>query len=196
MGLYLYDEALTNKIKKWTSNASVRIYSPNDTYQLFSTISDSNNDSPLQLPLISISRPGGYTILNMQKRPLTFDGMRLDSVPQRSMQLNAIPISIEYQFDIYCRYLKEADEYARNLIFNIINYPKLTINIPYENYDLAHNSTIRLSSSVEDNSDISERIITGQFSRLTLGVMIDDAYLFDIHARDNKYIDAFVGTDD
>jgi chorismate synthase len=51
-----------------------------------------------------------------------------------------------------------------------------------------HISNIRLTTEVEDNSDIPERLISGQFTRLTIGIDIDDAYLFDVRIRDNLSI--------
>lgn len=196
MALYFYDNALLNKIKGWTNNTALNICGVNESSRLFEVTGDTNNDNPIQLPLISISRPGGYRILNTNKKPMTFDGMRLDATELRSMQLNAVPIDISYQIDVYCRYLQEADEYMRNIVFNIINFPKLEIIIPYYNYELAHNSSIRITSDVEDNSDISERIAPGQFSRLSISVNVDDAYLFDIRPRDNKYIEPLIGYED
>ena len=83
------------------------------------------------------------------------------------------------------KYLQEADSYARNLVFNIINYPVVTIDIPYYDLGISHESNIRLVSDVEDNSDIPERLISGQFKRYTIGINIDDAYLFDVRVKDN-----------
>ena len=53
---------------------------------------------------------------------------------------------------------------------------------------LSHDANIRVTSDVEDNSDIPERLIPGQFTRLTLGISIDDAYLFDVRIKDNLSI--------
>ena len=49
----------------------------------------------------------------------------------------------------------------RNFVFNIINFPTLDITIPYNNLNYTHTSNIRLTGSVEDNSDIPERLIPG-----------------------------------
>ena len=51
---------------------------------------------------------------------------------------------------------------------------------------------MRIISNVDDNSDVPERLIPGQFTRLTFGLTVDDAYLFDIRIRDNYLIDADV----
>lgn len=188
MSVKLYDDALLAKFKKWVANTPTILTGIDETKRLFETVIDNNNDKPIQLPLIALSRPGGYSILNRNKRPLTHMGVTTVLNEQRGAKLNVVPISISYQIDIYCRYLQEADEYARNLVFNIINYPKLEINIPYENQGLSHISNIRLNSDVEDNSDIPERLIPGQFTRLTMTIEIDDAYLFDLRIKDNIFI--------
>ena len=185
MSVKLYDDALLNKFKKWVANTPTVLTGVNETKRLFETVIDKNNDKPIQLPLIALSRPGGYSILNKNKRPLTHIGMTAVLNEKRGAKLNVVPISISYQIDIYCRYLEEADEYARNLVFNIINYPKLEVDIPYENQGLSHVSNIRLNSDVEDNSDIPERLIPGQFTRFTMMLEIDDAYLFDLRIKDN-----------
>lgn len=188
MGVRYYDEALLNKLKKWTAGTEMQITGVNDTKRLFEVLADKNDDRQIQLPIIALSRQGGYVILNKNKQPLSFAGSTMVQNEQRGAKLNAIPIGISYQLDIYTRYLEEADEYARNIVFNIINYPKLTIEIPYESLGLLHDSNIRLKTDVEDNSDIPERLIPGQFTRLTIGIDIDDAYLFDVRIKDNLSI--------
>ena len=193
MAVYLYDEALTAKIKNWISSANIQVFSPNDTKRLFEVIADTTEDKPLELPLISLSRHGGYNIENTNHKPLTYDGFTLEANTDKSLQLNAIPISIQYQLDIYTRYLKQADELMRNIIFNIINYPLISVQIPYQGQNIIHDSSIRLASQeVQDNSDIPERLIVGQFTRLSALITIDDAYLWDVRLRDNYSIDVNV----
>lgn len=188
MGVRFYDEALLNKLKNWAAGQTVTITGVNETRRLFEIISDTNNDRSIKLPIIALSRPGGYTILNKNQRPLAHAGSTFAINQLRGAKVNAIPIAITYQLDIYTRYLEEADEYARNFVFNIINYPKLNIELPYENLGITHDANIRITSDVDDNSDIPERLIPGQFTRLTLGINIDDAYLFDVRIKDNMTI--------
>lgn len=185
MGVRFYDDALLKKLKKWTEGVEVTITGVDETRRLFETLADRGNDKPITLPLIALSRPGGYTILNRNKRPLSYTASTFIANEDRSAKVNIVPIGIAYQLDIYTRYLEEADEYARNFIFNVINYPKLTTDIPYENLGIKHDANIRITSDIEDNSDIPERLIPGQFTRLTLGINIDDAYLFDVRIKDN-----------
>lgn len=183
MSVKFYDDAFVEKLNKWTNNTSITILGPEDSKRLFEIIADTSNDDTIKLPIISLKRKSGYEILNPLKKVMTFNGATIDAGKINKQQLNAIPISINYQIDIYTRYFNEADEYIRNLIFNIINYPKLSIMIPYLKRYYVHDSNIRLTPNVDDNSDIPERLISGQFTRMSLNVYIDDAYLWDIKLR-------------
>ena len=188
MAVRFYDEALLKKFQKWTADTQVHLTGINETRRLFEVVADTNNDRPIQFPLIALSRNGGYTIQEKYKQPRSYNDSALVVTTDSGAKLNAIPIGISYQIDIYTRELAEADEYARNIVFNIINYPKLNIEIPYEDSGLTHDANIRLVTDVEDNSDIPERLISGQFTRFTIGIDIDDAYLFDVRVKDNLSI--------
>ena len=189
MAIRYYDEALVEKIKSWVKDPNMKVLSPNDSTRLFQLKADLNNDKPLTLPFIAISRDSDIEIINTNKHALTYDGAHLEVDEDKSKQLNAIPIKISYQLDIYTKYFAEADEYLRNFIFNLINYPRLSIEIPYNNSKITHNFTIQLDSTVSDNSDIPERLIAGQFTRMSLKFYIDDAYLFSVPFMKNWRIE-------
>lgn len=89
-----------------------------------------------------------------------------------------IPVRLSYQLDIYTRYYEDAEEYVRNFIFNFINYPKVTIKIPYNGLNMPYYVFIDLNNEVTDNSDIPERLIEDSFCRKTLSFTVN-AMLFD-----------------
>ena len=188
MSVYLYDEAFVNKLKSWTENTQIQVFSPDDTRRLFEVMADTSGDKPIQLPILCLRRKSGLNVQNVNKRPLTFNGFTISRLQEKSLILNAIPIDISYQLDIYTRYFKEADEFLRNLTFNIINYPKLTVTIPYNDANFEHDGFIRMSSDIEDNSNVPERLISGQFTRFTFNISIDDAYLWNTKIKDNLSI--------
>ena len=192
MATYFYDEALVEKLKSWRADTQLQILGPDETRRLFEVIADNTKDEPIKLPIVCLTRRSGYSILSTGKKPMTFDGLTKEATVPHSMQINAIPISLSYQIDVYTRYYKEADEFARNIIFNIINSPSIEIVLPYNSVDLVHKSNIRIASEVEDNSNIAERLVPGQFTRLTFVIDIDDAYLFDLRFRHNYIIEANV----
>lgn len=188
MSVRFYDKALLEKIKAWSKNTNLTITSPDETTRLFDITADKNKDS-IKLPLIAIRRAPTVDILSTNKKPLSFDAKTLEANIKKSLQLNAIPININYQIDIYTRFAEEADEYVRNFVFNIINFSKLTVTLPYHDKDIKHVSNIRLQPTINDNSAIPERLVAGQFTRQTLAIYIDDAYLFDLRYRDNIMMD-------
>lgn len=59
----------------------------------------------------------------------------------------------------------------------------------YFNEDIEHKSTIVLSDEVMDNSDIPERFVSGNFTRLSLNISIPDAYLWDVRLKDTSNIE-------
>ena len=189
MSTYIYDEALLYKFKRWTNNTDVTLVGPDESRRLFQTIDDKTNDSNIKFPLVSLRRPLGYTADIAGKRPLTFDGMTKESNINSSMKINAIPITLNYQLDVYARYYKEADEYMRNFLFNIINYPKLEIMIKYYDVNIEHVANILPTNNIIDNSsNTAERLFPGQFVRLSYQFSLPDAYLWDIKVKDNKHI--------
>lgn len=109
-----------------------------------------------------------------------------DIHPSYMESIRAIPISISYQLDVYSRYAKEADLLMRNLVFNIINYPGFTISIPKAN--LTHTARLVLGDSIEDNSNIPERFIEGNLTRLTANITVDNARLWDTRKLRNAEI--------
>ena len=194
MSVTLYDEAFLAKIRSWCGDTRLKVISSTDVASVISTTADEQNDQGVSLPLIAVTRQG-FRIQNPNRTTMSSYGLTIESNPQKSEWLNAIPIELEYQIDIYTRYMDEANEYARNMIFNIVNFPRLTIELPYYGQKLTHNSSIHLEEEVQDNSSIPERLIYGQFSRLTLTVGVKDAYLFDARINDNKFIDVDIRLD-
>lgn len=189
MAIRFYDEALTEKIRSWVKDENMKILKPSETTRLFQLTADENFDEPLSLPLIAISRDSEFEILNTSKKSLSYDGGHLNAIDKKSELLNGIPIRITYQLDIYCKYFAEADEYVRNFVFNIINYPNIHITIPYNDSNIVHDSTLIIESTIADLSDIPERLVSGQFTRMTIRMVVDDAYLFSVPFMKNWNIE-------
>ena len=188
-GTALYDEALLKKIKYWVSDLPITVTGVDETRRIFEYIADTTNDNAIKLPLITIRKRPTITLNSTNKKALTFDGWRKNNDGKRGDQLNGIPIHREYAIDIYTRHYEESEEYIRNFVFNIVNYPKLHIEIPYNDSKIIHNSNIRLEPDINDNSDIPERLISGQFTRRTLLIYIDDAYYFDYRTKETWKVD-------
>lgn len=183
MSVALYDRAVKDKIASWIMDPNLVVLGPDEVKRLFQQRADKSNDKPLTLPLIAIGRDRDIDIQITAKRPLTHSGKVFNADSKAADHLNAIPITIKYQIDIYTRYQEEADEYIRNFVFQIINYPKLDLDIPYNGSNLGYQSYMSLTNQITDNSDVAERLIPGQFTRMTLRIELKDAYLFSYNRK-------------
>ena len=204
MSTFLYDEALVRKFKSWTHSSEIKIFGPNETSRVFETIADLSDDEPIKLPLIYIERDRGFNIINdgTTRRPLSYDGKDINVDSKQGEVLNAIPISLSYQVNVYTRYAKEADILIRNLIFNVINYPALEVEVPKvriynpktEEYeDFIHTARIELGNTeIQDNSNEKERFIERNYTKLSFLIIINDAYLWDLREHRNAEIEIIV----
>ena len=190
MSLKMYDEAVLDKLRKWTNDTDVHVYGHDDTRRLFEVVASEGRDSPIKLPILCLRRIGGLHLINPNKTVLSYDAITADKTEKTSLKLNAIPIDIEYQLDIYSKFQEEAEEYLREIVFNIINNPTCSVEIPYNDLNFVHHATLRISSDIDDTSDIPERLVVGQFTRYSVHLNVDDAYLWDVKHRLNKVISA------
>lgn len=177
MSAQLYDRAITEKIKNWVVDPNLTVLYPDETRRFFQEVADQNDDK-IKLPLIAISRDRDYELNLTGKVPQIGKGLTFNVENGIADSLKSIPITLHYQISIYTRYREEADEYVRNLVFNIILNPTLTIQIPYNNSQLEQNSYMQLQSTIRDGSDIPERLVSGQFTRVILRVDLPDARLY------------------
>lgn len=186
MACRYYDDLIVGKLKKWLpDNSTLRVLKPDESKRLFELTADDNKDGKFQLPLIAVSRNNDIELLLNVKNPKSFDGLKLASTEDGTLQMNVIPIRIQYNLDIYTKTFEECDEYVRSFLFKLINNPVIKIEIPYNNTHIEHIANIRVLSTVSDTSAISERIFSGQFTRYTIQLEIQDAFLFSIPYRKN-----------
>lgn len=189
MSFSLYDEAVTNLILSRVKDNKIRVYKPDETKDLFATRADMNNDKPITLPLISIARDNNIEILDTNKQPLSFDGIKIQIEEQEDILLSRIPIKLNYQIDIWTKDQIDCENYVREFIFLLINNPVLTIFLPYNGTNLPQSCHLRLSNDIVDNSKTDTHLYKGQYTRMTLSFEIDDAYLYSMPIKKNSYID-------
>lgn len=192
MAIRYYDDAIAEKINSWLpkkSNQKIQVLKPDETKRLFMIEADSNDDKPLQLPLLALSRDTSVGLLQKTMVPMSFDGLRLVSDGKHTLKLNAIPISLSYQLDIYTRRYDEGDELLREMVFKLINNPQIIIELPYNDQKLKQVATLDMQDQIEDTSAINERLFPGQFTRWTLRFDVVGAYLYSIPYKDNVSIE-------
>lgn len=186
MACRYYDDLIVAKLKKWLpDNSTLRVLKPDESKRFFELTAEDNNDQKFQLPLLAVSRNNDIDIELTIKNPKSYDGLKIYQTPEETLQFNVIPIRLQYQLDIYTKTFEECDEYVRNFLFKLINNPVIKIEIPYNNAHIEHIANIRVLSPVSDTSNISERLFSGQFTRFTIQMEIQDAFLFSLPYRKN-----------
>jgi len=196
MAIRYYDELLAEKIKRWIpENSILRVLKPDESKRLFETKADDTNDAPFKLPFVALSRSNDIELLSNIKTLRSYAGIKLYGDSKVSTNFNAIPIKVEYRFDIYTKTMEEGDEYLRSFLFKLINNPKMIITIPYNGTNIEHIVYLRVLDTVSDTSDISEHLYSGQFTRWTIQIELQDAYLFNIPYRKNWKLDGILFED-
>lgn len=186
MAIRFYDEVIAAKLKKWIpSNSKLRVLKTDETARLFETLADDSGDKNVKLPLIALSRGKDIELLSNIKSLQSFNGLSLYKNQKETIQLNVIPIKVDYQLDIYTKTYEEGDEYLRNFLFKLINNPQIVIDIPYNDTWVRHTANIRVDSSVSDTSDITEHLFAGQFTRWSIKFELQDAFLFNVPVKKN-----------
>jgi len=186
MALEYYDDAIIAKLKKWMpTNLQLRILKPNETKRLFETMADDSGDKNVKLPLIALSKNNDIELLLNVKAPRSFDGFKISQTEAETVQMNVIPIKLQYQMDIFTKTYEESTEYLRQFLFKLINNPVIKIGVPYNDQHIEQIANIRILNTVSDTSDIPQRLFTGQFTRWTIQMEIQDAFLYDIPYRRN-----------
>ena len=64
MSTAIYDKALLKKIQNWTSTTKLSVLGVNETTRLFEILADTEDDNPITLPMITLSRNRGFNIIN------------------------------------------------------------------------------------------------------------------------------------
>ncbi len=201
MACRYYDDLIVEKLQRWLPDQSnLRVLKPDETKRLFELKAEDSKDQPLKLPLLAVSRNTDIELLSNVKSPKSYDGVRLftnnthtsdisagrlGSVPATTALFNVLPIKLQYQLDIYTKTAEEGDEYVRTFLFKLINNPVIKVLIPYNEFNVEHIANIRVLNQVSDTSAISERLFTGQFTRWTIQLEIQDAFLFSIPYKRN-----------
>lgn len=179
--MYLYDESIERALRDWVNNPNINIRT---TQTMFEVEADLNSDK-IMLPAVGLIRLP-IEIRNSNKTNRSAEGAKLiyDKNIVKLEKLNYVPLRLHYQLNIYTKTRRENDEFVRQLIFKIINAPRLFIELPYEQCHIRHEFNLRLGTDWADNSDLAAQSETGQLFISTLDIWVDDAALFSYNVKE------------
>ena len=193
MSIRFYDDAIVEKLSKWIpDNTKMRILKPNESKRLFELLAVDSGDKKIKLPLIALSRNPQIELLLSTKNLRSFNGLKLAATDAQTLLMNIIPVKVMYQLDIYTKTYDEGDELLRNFVFKLVNNPKFIVSIPYNGADIQHTANLRLLPNLSDTSQIAQRTFVGQFTRWSIQLELQDAFMFNMPYKANNYIEQCV----
>lgn len=187
VGVYAYDIAIIKDLrarfnytkdgKKKTNN----IIQITNSENVFNIIGDIENDT-IQFPIISLIRTGWQftgsepEFLNNSGGLVGYmEGEKGERIKQ--VRLQAFPIQINYQLDIWTQNRYDNDVIAREFCWFYKQNPQLRVFIPH-GLNITEPFNLFIEPEVVDNSDIAEHNSRGRYYRQTIGLYVDDAYLW------------------
>lgn len=197
--IYAYDMSIVEDLRtrfnrdqdgKPKTNNKVYITSVDNVFNIIGDLSDDK----INMPLISLQR-NGWSLASKKPQYMIWSGYPVkedydnDGKIDKISRIQAIPITINYQLDVWTRDRITNDAIMREIIFYYTQRPTLLVKIPY-GLNYVHDFNIFFDNDIEDNSDIVEHVNRGQFFRQTVGVYTDDAYLWKSRIRKPATINA------
>lgn len=179
MSVYLYDTAITERIRNVLQDPNIHIV-PSE--KMFTKSKDAN-DNPA-FPAVSIFRPS-YSLSTLNK---SISGYRIgrheySAESNKLYATQTLPITINYQVDVWTKDRIQNDELVRELIWFYTLYPQQKLTLTYENYRRDFTFNCFVNEEITDNSNISEFEDKGQYYRTTFTLVVDEAQLFMVNIK-------------
>lgn len=181
MSVYLYDEALVERLREVTGDSRIHIVPPE---QSVSFLAQFDKDK-VEYPAIVLSRVSPVTILGSLFNQVSFlkgQTVRLNGDENTVSKIKLLPIRIEWNIDVYAVDRYTCDEIVRELVFYLMSNSRFKVKVPY-GLDVDQNFDIFVSPEISDNSDLIEFPNTGEFFRETISVYTENAHLYSSHRQ-------------
>lgn len=173
MSIYLYDEALINKLRELTGDNRIHIVPPS---QAISFLAQFDKDK-VKFPAIVLSR-NSVSISDYQNQFVKLKGETTRIDPDNTaVKTKLINARVSWTLDVYAVNRYTCDEIIRELIFYFHTYPRFKVKVPYD-LNIEQNFDVFLDSEVVDNSDLVEFPNTGEYFRETLSLYTENAHFY------------------
>lgn len=193
MSAYLYEDALIAKLRAILGDDRVVITDVNNIQNVIARIADDT----VKLPLVTLSRTEWRIESAEFNHSAAFEGGLVDKKPHpdilqvQETRLQFLPMRVSWAIHVWTKTREENDEIVRELFWFFITSPTLQVTVPYS-VDISQDFNIFVESDVEDNSDISNHINTGEYYRQTINIYTDDAKLWKSSSRGLTFVDGKV----
>lgn len=181
MSVYLYDEAIVDRLRKVTGDSRIHIVPPDLSVSFFAQF----DKDKVEYPAIVVSRGSTINVnqgLYNQVSLLKGQTVRLNSDENTVSKIKTLPIRVEWNIDVYAVDRYTCDEIVRELVFYLMTYPRFSVKVPY-GVDIDQNFDIVVSPEISDNTDLVEFPNTGEIFRETIGIYTENAHLYSSHRQ-------------
>lgn len=179
MSVYLYDNALVEKLKSVTQDSRIRVIPPEDTISLLAQI----DKDKVEFPAIIVTR-GQVSLFQNTRNQYAYlkgESVRLNE-DSTVTKIKPLPMRITWTINIYAVDRYSCDEITRELVFYLMTYPRCFVQVPY-GIDVPQNFDLILDNDIEDNSDLANFSELGEYFRETLTVYTENAHMFSSGRR-------------
>lgn len=180
--LQLYDESLYDYFKEnLTDNLAIV---PVSDY--WNTIA-MHKENKLQLPAVVLNRVTWTNEKALQSWVISKKG-RTDRVRKHKIvNEQAIPVQIDYTITLLASLQDDIDELTSEVIFLILNYPRLTIKLPYGSDRMIHGQIIQ-NGDLQDSSARDRFSETGILYQEIIPIRILGANIINIRNKNFRYL--------
>lgn len=185
--IQLYDEALHDTLKN-SFSSFVAIVPVNDFWNVISM----HRENKLQLPAICISR-SSQTIDPEMKSWVSSRMGTVDRIQQhRAFTEQALPLVLNYNLTLLATKQHDIDELTSEVIFFIVNKPRVTITLPYGS-DRPVNAQLSIVGDVTDSSMRDGFSDTGILYQTIIPIRLIGANIYNIEKRNLRFLRAELG---
>lgn len=185
--IQLYDEALHDTLVD-SFNSFVKIVPVAEFWRVIAM----HEENRLQLPAICISR-SNQTVDNEMKSWITSRMGLVDRISKhKAVTEQTIPLVLNYNLTLLATKQHDIDELTSEVIFLIVNKPRITITVPYGS-GRTINAQMSISGEVTDNSLRDTFSDTGILYQTIIPLRLIGANIFNIEKRNLRYLRAELG---
>ena len=180
--LQLYDDKLYDYFKE-TFKADVAVVPVSDYWNVVSM----HEEGQLQLPAIVLGRSKWTNATDLESWVIAKKG-RTDRIRNNKIvNEQAIPVQLDYTITLLATTQDDIDELTSEVLFCILNYPRLTIDLPYGSDRQIH-AQIMQNGELQDSSSRDKFSETGILYQEIIPVRVLGSNIININERNLRYI--------
>ena len=180
--LQLYDDKLFDYFKE-TFKADVAVVPVSEYW----TVVSMHEEGQLQLPAIVLGRTTWTNAKDLESWVIAKKG-RTDRIRNNKLvNEQAIPVQLDYTITLLATTQDDIDELTSEVLFCILNYPRLTIELPY-GADREIHAQIIQNGDLQDSSTRDKFSETGILYQEIIPIRVLGSNIININEHNLRYI--------